>query len=90
MCSNVTSLPELVQGGAGLLFDPFDSQDIADQMLRWLRDPEDAAKYAEKASEKVQRDHGMESYITALNRIYDDITNRSGFAGSLITQTIRS
>jgi len=77
MCSHVTSLPELMVGDAGLLFDPFNPQDIADKMLYWIRNPEEAAHCAERASLKVRREHGMDSYTSAIGSIYDEI-KRSG------------
>jgi alpha-1,3-rhamnosyl/mannosyltransferase len=38
-CSNVSALPE-VAGGAALLFDPRDPDDVAATILRVLEDPE--------------------------------------------------
>lgn len=70
MCSNVTSLPELMAGDAGLLFDPFDPQDIARQMLRWLDDPEDARAHARRALVKVREQHGLSRYVENLDRVY--------------------
>ncbi|WP_271575098.1 FkbM family methyltransferase [Bradyrhizobium sp. CCBAU 11361] len=71
MCSNVTSLPELTRGGAGLLFDPFDVEDIAAKMLRWLGDPDDRQTHAERAHAKAGRDHDIEKYIAGLAGAYD-------------------
>ncbi|MGY2803717.1 FkbM family methyltransferase [Bradyrhizobium sp. USDA 4506] len=71
MCSNVTSLPELMQGGAGLLFDPFDVEDIAAKMLQWLDDPDDGRAHAERAQAKAGRDHGIQQYVTGLAEAYD-------------------
>lgn len=70
MCSNVTSLPELMAGGAGLLFDPFDPQDMARQMMRWLDDPEDARSHAARALVKVNQEHGLARYVENLDRVY--------------------
>ncbi|MFC5355650.1 glycosyltransferase family 4 protein, partial [Azospirillum himalayense] len=70
MCSNVTSLPELMRDGAGLLFDAYDVDDMAAQMLRWLRDPDDAAAHAERAAVKVRREHGMDSYAAGIADVY--------------------
>ncbi|NGZ08150.1 MAG: FkbM family methyltransferase [Nitrospira sp. LK70] len=70
MCSNVTSLPELMREGAGLLFDPFNVDDIAAKMLRWLDDPEDRKDHVERARMKVQREHSVESYILGLETAY--------------------
>src|SRR5690606_13158424 len=70
MCSNVTSLPELMSGDAGLLFDPFDPEDIARQMIRWLQDPDDARAHAARATVKVNREHGLARYVENLDRVY--------------------
>lgn len=70
MCSNVTSLPELMAGDAGLLFDPFDPQDIARQMIRWLDDPADAREHAARALTKARREHSLVSYIDGIDRVY--------------------
>lgn len=71
MCSNVTSLPELMRGGAGLLFDPFDVEDIATKMLRWLDDPDDRQAHAAPARAKAGQDHGIEKYVAGLAAAYD-------------------
>lgn len=71
MCSNVTSLPELMEGGAGLLFDPLSPQDMADKMARWLQDPDDRARHAERAAAKVRRDHSLERYVGGLGQVYE-------------------
>jgi FkbM family methyltransferase len=77
MCSNVTSLPELMRDGAGLLFDPFDEQDIAAKMIRWLEDPDDRRAHAERAVGKVRKEHSLASYVAGVGQVYDCIlTNR--------------
>jgi FkbM family methyltransferase len=73
MCSNVTSLPELMRDGAGLLFDAFDIEDMAAKMMTWLRDPEDAAAHAARAAEKVRREHCMASYAAGIADIYQRV-----------------
>jgi len=70
MCARTTSLPELVEGGAGILFDPFDPDDIAAKMLHWLNNPDDRLQHAERASRKVRRDHGMAAYAKAIGGVY--------------------
>jgi glycosyltransferase involved in cell wall biosynthesis len=76
MCSNVTSLPELVRGGSGLLFDPRSEEDLAEKMERWLRNPDDAQSHAERARERALKEHGMEGYAEKLLAIYDAILSR--------------
>lgn len=76
MCSDVTSLPELMAGGAGLLFNPWDSRAIADAMLRWLRYPEEAEAAAGVAHAKVRRDHSREAYTRRLVALYDSLLSR--------------
>jgi alpha-1,3-rhamnosyl/mannosyltransferase len=73
MCSNVTSLPELMRDGAGLLFDAFDIEDMAAKMMTWLRDPEDAAARAARAAVKVRREHSMTTYASGIANIYQRV-----------------
>jgi len=74
MCSNVTSLPELMRDGAGLLFDPFDAQDIARKMIEWLRNPADRQAHADRAILKARREHSMDCYVAGLDRVYSFVT----------------
>lgn len=56
-CSNVVALPEQV-GDAALIFDPHDAADIAEKMLRLLRDRQLAAELAAKGKQRVRNfDH---------------------------------
>ena len=71
MCSNVTSLPELVRGGCGLLFDPRSEGDLAEKMEQWLRNPDDAERHAERGRERALKEHSMECYAENLLAIYD-------------------
>ncbi|MBR1133263.1 sulfotransferase [Bradyrhizobium iriomotense] len=71
MCSNVTSLPELMRNGAGLLFDPFDVEDIAAKMMHWLDDTQDRQAHAERGRLKACQEHSLERYIAGLARAYD-------------------
>ncbi len=71
MCSNVTSLPELMRDGAGLLFDPFDVEDMAAKMLRWLDDAQDRQAHAERARSKALQEHSLANYVAGVGRAYD-------------------
>jgi FkbM family methyltransferase len=71
MCSNVTSLPELMRDEAGLLFDPFDVEDIAAKMVRWLDDAEDRQAHAERALSRACEEHSLANYVTGLGRVYN-------------------
>jgi len=75
MCSNVTSLPELMRNGAGLIFDPLNVEDIAAKMIRWLEDPDDRAVHAARAAVKVREEHSLASYLFRLNRVYEYVQN---------------
>jgi glycosyltransferase involved in cell wall biosynthesis len=76
MCSNVTSLPELMRDDAGLLFDPFDVEDIAAKMMCWLEDPADRRAYADRAMIKVLREHSLVNYIDGILRVYDYVLTK--------------
>ena len=51
--STVTALPEQV-GDAGLLFDPLNEQDMAEQILRLLKDPELCQTLVHRGKEKMK------------------------------------
>ena len=70
MCSNVTSLPELMTDGAGLLFDPYDPDDIAAKMLRWLDDASDRKTHAARGAVRARRVHSLQNYVDGLGRVY--------------------
>jgi glycosyltransferase involved in cell wall biosynthesis len=73
MCSRVTSLPELVAEGAGLLFDPLSPEDMADKMLRWLNDPADRVAHAERGRQRAQRYHSLAAYATNVLDLYTKV-----------------
>ena len=75
MCSNITSLPELMRDEAGLLFDPFDVEDIAVKMMRWLEDPEDRHAHADRAIMKASKEHSLANYVAGINQVYKNILN---------------
>jgi FkbM family methyltransferase len=77
MCSNVTSLPELMAEGAGLMFDPLSAEDIATQMLRWLDDPVDRGEHAARGAARARRVHSLQNYIDGLGRAYQFALGRS-------------
>jgi glycosyltransferase involved in cell wall biosynthesis len=70
MCSNVTSLPELMKDGAGLLFDPTDPADIADKMLRWIEDPADRRAHAARGMERARRENAPSAYLAGITAAY--------------------
>jgi alpha-1,3-rhamnosyl/mannosyltransferase len=75
MCSNVTSLPELMRDEAGLLFDPFDVEDIAAKMMRWLEDPEDRRDHAGRAFMKARNEHSLAKYVNGIGQVYKYVLN---------------
>jgi FkbM family methyltransferase len=77
MCSNVTSLPELMADGAGLLFDPFSAEEIAAQMLRWLDDPIDRAEHAVRGAARARRVHSVQNYVDHLGLAYQFALGKS-------------
>jgi len=71
MCSHVTSLPELMRTGAGLMFAPFNVEDIAAKMIWWLEYSDDQVACAERAAVKVRQEHSLTSYIAGVNKVYE-------------------
>jgi glycosyltransferase involved in cell wall biosynthesis len=76
MCSAITSLPELMDGEAGLLFDPTSSEDIAENMLRWLNDPTDRRQRAERGRTRAIREHSLLTYASRMRDVYAGIVGR--------------
>jgi glycosyltransferase involved in cell wall biosynthesis len=73
MCSNVTSLPELVANGCGLLFDPMSAEDIADKMETWLIQPEARLEAATRGQRRARRENNLLSYATRLASLYKSV-----------------
>lgn len=74
MCSAITSLPELMEGDAGLLFDPHSPEDMAQQMLRWLKDPAGRRACAERGQIRATREHTLQAYSSRMRDLYVGIT----------------
>lgn len=69
----MTSLPELVREGTGLLFDPSSPEAIAGQMLRWIDDIGDRDAHALRGQARARAEHTMDGYIAGLARVYDHV-----------------
>ncbi len=76
MCSAITSLPELMDEGAGLLFDPHSPESIAEKMLRWLDDPTDRREHAERGRTRAAREHSLQTYASRMRDLYASIIGR--------------
>lgn len=70
MCSNITSLPELVANGAGRLFDPWSVESIAEAILDWIKEPKKALEAAKIAKIKVWAEHSQEAYAKSIAALY--------------------
>jgi glycosyltransferase involved in cell wall biosynthesis len=73
MCSNVTSLPELMRDGAGLLFDPFSPVDISEKMIFWINNEQDRVEHAKRALIKARSEHSLENYANGITEVYKKI-----------------
>jgi glycosyltransferase involved in cell wall biosynthesis len=81
MCSDVTSLPELMKDGSGLLFDPRSPEDIADKMERWLADPRDAVEHAQRGRCRALAENSMENYADKLSKVYEFVLSEGKAIG---------
>jgi glycosyltransferase involved in cell wall biosynthesis len=72
-CSRVTSLPELMEDGAGLLFDPLDTADIARAIVQLCSSPKLREEIVAKAFARVRREHTLSSYAQRVQAIYDTL-----------------
>ena len=71
MCSDVTSLPELMKDGAGLLFPPRDADAIAAAMVRWIDDPADRQAHAERGRARARRENSPDAYVAGVAAAYE-------------------
>ncbi len=75
MCSNITSLPELMAEGSGLLFDPTSAEDMAEKMLRWLNDPKDRMAHAQRGQIRALAHNSMAAYARHVTSLYKTVSS---------------
>lgn len=70
LSSNVTSLPELMADGAGLLFNPYSAEDISDKMILLLDNPELEAEIIHKGKQRAKSVNNLEAYALRMAKLY--------------------
>ena len=73
MCSNVTSLPELMADGCGLVFDPLSPEDIADKMEAWLTQTQTRLDAGMRGQARARRENSLSSYAARLASLYESV-----------------
>jgi len=72
--SNASSLPEVVRG-AGVLFDPYDTDDICDKICKVLSDKAFRHDLIEKGRERL-KEFSWEKTAEQTLAVYEDILNK--------------
>jgi glycosyltransferase involved in cell wall biosynthesis len=72
--SNLSSLPEVV-GDAAVLVDPYDSEAIADGMMRALTDDELREDLRRRGLERAQR-YSWERSVRQIREIYHEVARQ--------------
>jgi glycosyltransferase involved in cell wall biosynthesis len=74
VASNVGGLAEIVENGkSGILFEPEDSEELADELLRVLASPELAANLGENARKRVHENFTMETMVQGWIDCYESV-----------------
>ena len=61
----------------GLLIDPFDEMDIAEKILYFLENPDEAKKMGRKAKRYAEIEHSLKNVIKRYEVAYEEISNQT-------------
>ena len=74
VASRIGGIPEIVEHGVtGLLFEPGNAEDLANNLRRLLDNPELADQMGKAGREKVAREYSEERYYERLMSIYKKV-----------------
>jgi len=72
ICSRIGGLPEIVDDGTtGLLFEPGNSEDLAEKILYLWDRPDLCRKMGRAGCEKALREYSPEKYYERLMAVYE-------------------
>ncbi len=77
----VSALPELLEGGAGVLVPPADDAALADAIDALLTDAPRARAFADVALARVRERYTFEGMVAAIETLYDDVLGQSTRSG---------
>jgi glycosyltransferase involved in cell wall biosynthesis len=78
LVSKLGSLQEMVvEGDTGFLFEPGNSDDLADKMDHLLADPESMGRIGQNAFNYVKKYHSKEDHLARLNELFLKCTENS-------------
>jgi glycosyltransferase involved in cell wall biosynthesis len=67
----------VVEGDTGFLFEPGNSDDLADKMDHLLADPESMGRIGQNAFNYVKKYHSKEDHLARLNELFLKCTENS-------------
>lgn len=73
VASDVGGIPEMLCGGAGILIEPGDSNDLAEKLARVIGSPQDRAVLGAKAYERIQEEFDIERVSARFDGLYRDV-----------------
>ena len=76
VATRVGGLPELLEGGAGLLVDPGDDEELAAAIGAVLTDPELHRRLAETGRRRVSERHDLARTVGVVEAVYRDVLGR--------------
>jgi glycosyltransferase involved in cell wall biosynthesis len=75
--TRIGGIPDAVlEGETGFLVDVGDAEAIATRVVRILRDPALAGRFADRSRERIRESYEAEAVMTRLYAVYDDVTSR--------------
>jgi glycosyltransferase involved in cell wall biosynthesis len=75
--TRIGGIPDAVlEGETGFLVEAGDAAAIASRVVRILRDPELAGRFADRSRERIRESYEAEAVMTHLYGMYDDLTSR--------------
>ena len=74
VCTAVGGIPEMINNGeTGYLVPPKDPQQLADRLVRLLRDPQGARRMGRAARDRVEAEFDLDRSIAATQQAIEDV-----------------
>jgi glycosyltransferase involved in cell wall biosynthesis len=76
VCTAVGGIPEMINDGeTGYLVPPKDPQQLADRLVRLLRDPQGARRMGRAARDRVEAEFTLDRSIAETQQAIEDVVN---------------
>jgi len=74
VASNIGGIPELVRDGiTGLLAEPRNAEDLAEKLVRLLRDDDLRARMSRNCLEEARRYSDLDAHLTRIEDVYEEV-----------------